>query len=188
MASRSSAATRHQQGRWSVPHLGWLNARRRSCWRWDGVGQAHAGWRAPPWLTVRVLDESTPQKDRVRWFEPRLGLQTGSKRMIVICLIGPPPFYPSAELNADRRHWSGSGPASWSGFPIWHQPRKAAALCGCLVPLRSTPRAGRVSRHPHGPFGTVGAHGFVVAECACLAQIATSAAPWRMGLRVSMRR
>jgi hypothetical protein len=31
-----------------------------------GVGQAHAGWRALPWLTVRVLDEPVPKPVRLR--------------------------------------------------------------------------------------------------------------------------
>src|SRR4029453_16259902 len=37
-----------------------LTGRRRSCWGWDGVGRPHAGRRALPWLTVRVLDEPRP--------------------------------------------------------------------------------------------------------------------------------
>jgi len=39
--------------------------------------------------------------DRVRWFEPHLRLQNGSKRMIVIGLIGPLPF--QSVYTAQRR-------------------------------------------------------------------------------------
>jgi hypothetical protein len=36
----TQALTSRDAGRFRI--WGWLNARRRSCWRWDGVGQAHA--------------------------------------------------------------------------------------------------------------------------------------------------
>jgi hypothetical protein len=80
-----------------------------------------------------------------RWFEPRLRLQTSSKRMIVICLIGTPPST-RPQLNADGRQGSGSGPTSWSGFPP-DINRERPPPCAAPYPLlRSTSRAGRVSR------------------------------------------
>ena len=41
-------------------------------------------------------------QDRVRSFEPHLRLQKGSERMMAIYLIGPPPFRPYLQLNANR--------------------------------------------------------------------------------------
>ena len=45
----------------------------------------------------------TSPQDRVRSFEPHLRLQKGSERMMAIYLIGPPPFRPYLQLNANRR-------------------------------------------------------------------------------------
>jgi hypothetical protein len=115
-------------------------------WCWTGACRTESTS-----LVNRSGSGRAQPKDRVRWFEPHLRLQNGSECMIVICLIGPSPFYPSTQLNADRRQGSGSGASPWSGSPIRHQ-REEATPCALPCPLlRSTHRAGRVGRERRRP-------------------------------------